>query len=471
MLRLFRHYIPFPALSLAFLETVLFFFLLDGLIKLRSFLWSGNFTSESTDTGLLALITGVAFLTMSSVGMYNREVFFQFQSMMYRSAITIPILFVVISTFLYIFATITRIETHSYYVICLISVIIFFPLILMLRGIFIEVVSLDIFKRRVLVLGAGPLAAKIHMLGGESHRGHFIIIGFASLDEQETCEELSPVLPRDLLDRRHALATFAHENQIDEIVVASGERRGLPVRYLLECKLGGVLITDFPTFWERESGEVDLESLHPSWLIFSDGFKFSWFRQLVKRSFDVVVSAAFLLFTIPVTLTTALLIKLDSPGPVFYRQERVGQNGRRFNVLKFRSMRADAEGDGVPRWAGAEDDRITPFGQFIRKTRIDEIPQVVNVLKGDMSFVGPRPERPFFVGSLSATIPFYYQRHGVKPGITGWAQINYPYGASEGDAKAKLAFDLYYVKNGSLFLDFLILVQTVRVVLWSAGAR
>ncbi len=262
------------------------------------------------------------------------------------------------------------------------------------------------------------------------------------------------------------------ERDIEEIVVAVDERRGgTPVDALLECKLQGVAVSGYSAFWERETGKMDLDALYPSWLIFSDGFVGSWIQTAIKRFFDVVVSLLLLFFSFPVLVLTAILIALESRGPVFYRQERVGLNGKTFMLVKFRSMRTDAEQDGVPRWADVDDDRVTRVGSFIRKTRIDEIPQVFNVLKGEMSFVGPRPERPFFVEELRQVIPYYFERHRVKPGISGWAQLNYRYGASIEDAKEKFQYDLYYIKNYSLFLDLIVLIQTIRVVLWPVGAR
>jgi sugar transferase (PEP-CTERM system associated) len=239
----------------------------------------------------------------------------------------------------------------------------------------------------------------------------------------------------------------------------------------MECKLAGLIVTEFQSFWERQTGQIELDEVNPSWLIFSQGFRMSLLRAAAKRAFDIVVALIILLATLPITLIAIVAIKLDSPGSVFYRQERVGAKGQIFNVLKFRSMRTDAEKDGVARWAQSNDARVTRVGRFIRKTRIDEIPQLLNVLAGEMSFVGPRPERPIFVENLTQKIPYYDVRHRVKPGITGWAQINYPYGASDEDAKAKLSYDLYYVKNWNLFLDAVILFQTARVVLWQEGAR
>jgi len=239
----------------------------------------------------------------------------------------------------------------------------------------------------------------------------------------------------------------------------------------LHCKLAGIKVTDFLDFWERETRSVDLDALKPSWLFYSDGFRCGPVDEFLKRSFDIAVSLSLLILTLPLLVLTACLIKFESPGPVLYRQDRVGLHGRVFTILKFRSMRADAETDGRPRWAAKGDPRVTRVGAIIRKLRIDELAQILNVLRGDMSFVGPRPERPFFVAELSKALPYYAERHWVRPGITGWAQINFPYGASTEDARRKLTYDLYYLKNRSFFLDSLILLQTVRVIFWNQGAR
>jgi len=261
--------------------------------------------------------------------------------------------------------------------------------------------------------------------------------------------------------------------RVDEVIVAVRERRGgvLSLRELLDCKLAGTRILDLSTFFERVQGQVRLDSLRASWLIYGDGFRQGWTRTFVKRCFDVVVGSALLLAALPVMLLTALLIILEDGAPIFYAQERVGRGGRPFRVIKFRSMRRDAEKDGKPRWATSNDDRVTRIGRLIRKLRIDELPQLFNVLRGDMSLVGPRPERPYFVDQLTQQIPFYAVRHCVKPGVTGWAQVRYQYGASVDDAAEKLQYDLYYVKNHSLILDTLVLFETVRVVLTGEGAH
>jgi sugar transferase (PEP-CTERM system associated) len=258
-----------------------------------------------------------------------------------------------------------------------------------------------------------------------------------------------------------------------EVVLALEERRNsLPLQDLLRIKTTGVHVNEISSFLERETGRVDLDSLNPSWLIFSDGFSSGrMLSSAAKRLFDVLASLALLVLTVPIILLTAIAIKLESKGPAFYRQRRVGLYGQGFDILKLRSMRQDAEVAGKAVWAEKDDPRITRIGRIIRKLRIDELPQAWSVLKGEMSFVGPRPERPQFVDDLEAVLPYYAERHMVKPGITGWAQINYPYGASVDDSRQKLEYDLYYAKNYTPFLDVLILLQTLRVVLWPEGAR
>jgi len=260
---------------------------------------------------------------------------------------------------------------------------------------------------------------------------------------------------------------------VREIIVAVRQQRGgvLPLRGLLECRLNGIQITDLARFFERVHGRVPIESLKASWLIYGNGFRQNWLRRVVKRTFDVTVAAALLVLLLPLMALVALLVSLERSGPVIYRQERVGLRGVPFIVLKFRSMRADAEADGAPRWAAQEDPRVTALGRILRRSRIDELPQLLNVLKGDMSFVGPRPERPAFVKMLIEQVPFYAVRHSVKPGITGWAQVRYSYGATVEQSVKKLEYDLYYVKNNALFLDVIILLETVRVVLLGEGSR
>ncbi len=263
----------------------------------------------------------------------------------------------------------------------------------------------------------------------------------------------------------------ARELGVDEIIVALQEKRGvLPVDELLHCKMQGLSIIDGETFIEEISGKLAVDSINPSWLIFKEGFQKGPLKMFFKQLIGSLCALIGLLVSLPVSLLVAILIKLESEGPIFFKQARVGRDGKVFTLIKFRSMRSDAEKDGA-KWASKDDDRVTKVGRIIRKLRIDEIPQMWNVLKGDMNFVGPRPERPEFVDNLRKKIRFYEQRHTVKPGITGWAQINYPYGASIEDAKRKLEYDLYYIKHMSVLLDLYIILKTVKTILFREGSR
>ncbi|MGY0560826.1 MULTISPECIES: TIGR03013 family XrtA/PEP-CTERM system glycosyltransferase [unclassified Luteimonas] len=324
------------------------------------------------------------------------------------------------------------------------------------------------FKRRVLVYGAGRNADLINSrLRRDSDRQSFVVVGFVPVPGQVTA-----VAPELLIEAPDGILELASALRVDEVVVAPDERRGgLPMPQLLGCAQSGVVVLDLSTLFEREAGVVNANVADPSWLVFSGGFDHTAARRLTKRIFDVTAAVALLLAAWPAMLLVALAIRLESGSPVLYRQTRVGENGHCFELVKFRSMRLDAEGDGVARWASKDDDRSTRLGRFIRTTRLDELPQLFNVLRGDMSFVGPRPERPQFVDMLAEQIRYYGVRHCVKPGLTGWAQLRYPYGASVRDAEEKLTFDLYYVKNQRLVFDLMILLQTVEVVLFRKGAR
>jgi sugar transferase (PEP-CTERM system associated) len=338
------------------------------------------------------------------------------------------------------------------------------------RALFLRLVEVEAFKRRVLILGAGMRASQIHnRMRRRADRRNFVVVGFVPRPGETLAVPQDQVLAPDI-----SLHTLVQSEQVDEIVVAVDDRRGgLPMEDLLECRQLGVDVTDLTTFFERESGRVQLSFTDPSWLVFSGGFNATPVRRLSKRCFDLGVSALVLLLTWPMMLLVVLAIRIESGAgqPIFYRQERVGVRGKTFWLNKFRSMRTDAELDGIARWASKDDDRVTRVGRFIRKVRLDELPQLWNVLKGEMSFIGPRPERPQFVADLEQKIRYYSLRHCLKPGLAGWAQLRYPYGASEDDAAEKLKFDLYYVKNHNLLFDLLILIQTVEVVLFGRGAR
>ena len=323
-------------------------------------------------------------------------------------------------------------------------------------------------KHRILIFGTGLTARLVGDAMREAAPGAHIVGYLAGPNEAEPCVPAPSLLPSHV-----SLLDTATQLRVDEIVVALTERRrgSMPMRALLDCKLRGIRVSDAQTHFEKSRGQIKLDYVNAGWLIFGSGFNQTPARAVVKRIFDVSCTLILLLVSTPVMLLTGLLIALESRGPVFYKQERVGTAGRVFKVLKFRSMRADAERDGKPRWAAAQDDRVTRVGRVIRTFRIDEIPQLFNVLKGEMSLVGPRPERPFFVGQLTETLPYYAVRHSLKPGITGWAQVKYQYGATLEDSREKLEYDLFYVKNHCLSLDLLILFKTVAVVLSGKGAR
>jgi sugar transferase (PEP-CTERM system associated) len=323
-------------------------------------------------------------------------------------------------------------------------------------------------RRRILVFGTGQQALAVKRALDRSDPSAEVIGFFPGSNEDEPLVSSNMILSRD-----RSLTDTARNLKTDEIVVALSERRGgsMPMRELLDCKLQGVKVLDLASHFEQTLGQIRLDSLYAGWLIFGDGFRQGAFRTIVKRLFDIICASILIILAMPVMLGTAILIVLEDGFPLLYRQERVGVNGRLFNVIKFRSMRRDAEKDGKPIWAQAQDNRATRVGQVIRKLRIDELPQLFSVLNGDMSLVGPRPERPFFVDQLTKEIPFYAVRHSVKPGVTGWAQVRYHYGATVEDSAEKLQYDLYYVKNHSLFLDIVVLFETVGVVLTGKGAH
>ncbi len=326
--------------------------------------------------------------------------------------------------------------------------------------------------QRILIVGTGPEAVAVERVIDQGPR-RAVVVGFypAGPDDGVVMHDVTGGAA--CFPRSASLPAIAERFRVDEVIVAVRDQRGgvLPLRDLLECRVRGVLVRDLSAFYERIRGEVPIESLKASWLIYGDGFVQDALRTVVKRTFDIALALILLLLALPVMLLAVVAIFVESGAPIFLWQERVGRGGRPFLCVKFRSMRADAEGDGVARWASAQDARITRVGRLLRKLRIDELPQLFNVLSGEMSLVGPRPERPPFVAALKESIRFYDVRHSIKPGLTGWAQVRYRYGSSVEDAQRKLQYDLYYVKNHSLSLDVLIIMETVRVVLFGEGAQ
>ncbi|HEX3701938.1 MAG TPA: TIGR03013 family XrtA/PEP-CTERM system glycosyltransferase [Vicinamibacterales bacterium] len=322
-------------------------------------------------------------------------------------------------------------------------------------------------EERILIVGTGQIARTLAQQIGTQQDFAYRLVGFV-----EETDDTPIVRQHDILGTASQIDRIVAERRVDRIVVGLSDRRGhLPIEQLLRAKISGVRVEDATTTYERLTGKILIDDLKPSWLIFSDGFRASRATRFVKRMLDLSFSVLGVVLSAPLMILTAIAIRLDSAGPVLYSQPRVGENGRVFRVYKFRSMRTDAERGGTPVWASDGDDRVTRVGRFIRTTRLDELPQFWNVMRGDMSFVGPRPERPFFVDQLAREIPFYLQRHAVKPGLTGWAQVKYQYGSSVEDATEKLRYDLYYIKHLSIFFDLTIVLDTVKVILFGKGAK
>lgn len=465
MIRLFKHYVPLPLLLLAFTEAAVLFSSMYAGTALRFAGYGRDFLSVGPIFPRALVFSLVMLSVMTALGLHQRDLKQEGDwSHLARFVASFAIGLVAMLLIFYVVPNLF-LGRGAFGLAFLIA----FIGTALTRLAFIRLFRLDVLRRRVLLLGAGSRSAKVEMLERDEE-GHskFNLVGCLPLSKADCCLDKTRVL-----NDQGSILSIAKKYRIDEIVVGVRERRGggLPADQLLECKLAGIEVVDLSSFFERETGQIQIESLNPSWMIFSDGFRRSFFKEITKRTFDVTASSLLLLLTLPVMTMTTLLIWLESGGPILYRQERVGEHGRSFQVLKFRSMRKDAEPDGVPQWAKKQDDRVTHVGRVIRKLRIDELPQVFNVLRGDMSFVGPRPERPYFVRDLAKKISYYPSRHTVKPGITGWAQIRYPYGATVEDAIQKLQYDLYYVKNHTLFLDMVILLQTAQVILFSKGAR
>lgn len=461
MVRLFKHYIPTPVLILGLIESILLFVSAELAYRIRAAQIDLNIPPMTDRLGELVTYAAIVSLTMFAVGVYQSDAYRSVRLAVTRLSAAFLISFVAMSVVFFLFPDVKLWRSIFLYAIVLSLLFIFVA-----RSIFSRFVGWRRFRRRIAVLGAGAPALQIKELS-ETRDSSFVVVRYFHVEPGE------PKIAGAVAPEPGALATLTEREGIEEIVLALRERRGaLAVDDLLQAKIAGTRISDMSSFLERETGRIDLASASPSWLIFSDGFLGAGQLSLIgKRAFDMLASALLLVVTLPILIVAGLLVRLTSPGPMFYLQERVGQFGRPFNVIKFRSMRSDAEKDGTPQWAQKSDPRVTTIGKIIRATRIDEIPQIFNVFRGDMSFVGPRPERPFFVKDLADKLPFYNERHVVKPGITGWAQLNYPYGASVEDARHKLEYDLYYVKNYSTFLDLVILIQTVRVILWRDGVR
>lgn len=456
------------------LSEVLLVWAVFGLFSLSS-LWLGvNINKEAAasdhfsiyvDTFINATVfTLVIVLSMTSVGLYNARLRENLTGLINRLLVSF-----VISISVFALIGLLPIFNIQFSIppfaatVCAIFVILAFRFSVTL------ILSEAAFKTRVLILGAGQRAEVIEKrMRRDADRRGFELIGFYAMPGDAEHH----INNSKILNFKEPLEKWVLKNNISEIVIACDERRSqLPIESLFQCRLNGVNIIDIPDFIERETGQVAVNMLYPSWMIFASGFNYvNPIRTFIGRVVDISLALCILLLSWPVMLVTAILIYLEDKGPIFFSQRRVGFRGKEFKILKFRSMRVDAEKYGAM-WASKNDSRTTKIGNFIRKYRIDELPQLLNVIRGEMGFVGPRPERPEFVSQLVKNIPFYNERHNVKPGLTGWAQLRYSYGASEEDALEKLKFDLYYIKNRSVLLDILIFFQTVEVVLFAKGSR
>jgi sugar transferase (PEP-CTERM system associated) len=461
MIRLFKHYIPHAVVLLWLVDLVMLVAANEMSWRLRAGqigIGIGGITERVwPHFGFAAMMT----TAMIAVGVYGGDALRSMRFAAARLLVAISLGVIALSFLDFVIGGQTFWRSTLAY-----SMAFAFIMMILDRLVLGGFLGTSAFRRRVLVLGAGRRAQRLRELGERRESG-FAIVGYIGMSE--AAPMILEAIPRVAI---HNLTRYVENLGVSEVVLALEERRNaLPLKDLLRIKTAGVHVNEFSSFVERETGRVDLDTVNPSWLIFSDGFSSGrMISSAAKRLFDITASALLLVLTAPLIALFALLVKFDSKGPAFYRQKRVGLFGQSFDVIKLRSMRTDAEADGA-KWASKDDPRITRVGNFIRKVRIDELPQTWSVLKGEMSFVGPRPERPEFVADLEEHLPYYAERHMVKPGITGWAQINYPYGASIEDSRNKLEYDLYYAKNYTPFLDLLILLQTLRVVLWSEGAR
>lgn len=463
MIKLFGYFISKSFLLLALFE----------ILSFVSAIWFAGYYRQHFGSGMaplpdiyhLATVYALVMLaSMIALGLYQRGVLERASGFLIRLLLAFVVGALLMWLVFSVFGTMA-LSLREFVIAMLFS----FACVLILRSAFVRMTKADSRKRRVLVLGTGINADRIEMLQADDPTLGFVVVGYIDLGDTVCLIDDNRMIPKD----QH-LFDIVDRMAVDEIVVALDDRRkGLPVNELIDCKMKGVEILDLLSFYEKEENAIKIDQLHPSWIFFSTGFYHGLMLIYLKRMVDLVISVSLLILFSPVMLLVAFASLISSGGrdPVLYRQVRVGRNGRLFTIYKFRSMRVNAESGTGPRWAAVNDHRITRLGGFLRKTRLDELPQLFNVLKGEMSLVGPRPERPEFVRALSQQFPYYNERHRLKPGITGWAQLMHHYAADETDNRKKLEYDLYYVKNSGPFLDLIILIETVEVVLLAKGAR
>jgi sugar transferase (PEP-CTERM system associated) len=457
---IFRKYVPLRAVAFAFGEGALIF----SAVIAGYLLFAGTAVLEDAP---LLVARGVLVTTVFQLSLYYFDLYeFSSKQDLYDMAVRITQAWgvgCVVIAIIYLIIPAIVISTRVFLATFLLA----YGGVLLWRAVYVLAIEHRLFTTRTLILGSGEQAERIVRKLEQVRDSGYAVVA-------QVGEGAAPRLVASgaevHLDASQ-LGAIVRRDRIEIVVVALDDRRGrMPIRELMECKLDGRNIVNGIAFFEALTGTILVENMNPSWIIFSEGFRKNRRVILVKRGMDVLLSVVGLLLSLPITLISALIVKLESPGPLLYRQERVGEGGRKFEVIKFRSMHQDAERDG-PVWAMQNDTRVTRYGAFMRKTRIDELPQLWNILRRDMSFVGPRPERPVFVHELQEKIPYYSLRHTVRPGLTGWAQVQYPYGASEEDALRKLEYDLYYIKNMNVLMDSMIILETIKTVLFQKGGR
>jgi sugar transferase (PEP-CTERM system associated) len=466
-IRVLGQHVPLSIAVLAFFEAVIAVVALYAAVLIRFQTPLHALQDLESEIGPIwpraVVFSGIVVVCLLAFGLYSGRQRAQLVGVFVRLAAALAVSSAAIAAVFYVFPVL-----RLWRGVAALSIIFTGAGVLVSRMVFGRVVDQQIFKRRVLVYGTGTSAAAVANLRRSTDRRGFQLVGFVQPPGEDR------QVPADrILEPGADLQALCERLGVTEVIVAMDDRRrGFPIPELLDCRLAGVDVTELLTFLERETGRVRIDVLNPSWMIFGEGFRRDPLRLFSARMLDLTASLGVLAVSLPAMLLTVLAIKLEDGwrAPALYSQRRVGLGGQAFNVLKFRSMRPDAELNGA-QWAQRRDPRVTRVGAVIRKLRIDELPQIFNVLRGHMSFVGPRPERPEFVAELSEKIPYYVQRHCVKPGITGWAQLCYPYGSSEQDALEKLQYDLYYIKNNNLLFDLAILLQTAEVVLLGKGAR
>ena len=466
-IRVLGQHVPASLAVLALVEALFAFFALYAAVLLRFDTPIGHIHKLEGRLGALwprgAIFSLIVLVSLLAFGLYSARQRAELAGVIVRLAAALLVASAAIAAVFYLLPSL-----HLWRGVPALAVVIVGCAVLASRIVFGRAVDQEIFKRRVLAYGCGRAALSVARLRRAVDNRGFHLVGFVGPPGEE------PAVPRArMLDSNGDLRALCERLNVTEVVVAMDDRRrGFPIPELLDCRLAGLEVTELLSFLERETGRIRIDVLNPSWIIFGQGYRRDPLRLFSSRTLDLVASLAVLIVAAPFMLLTVVAIKLEDGwrAPAFYSQRRVGLGGRTFKVLKFRSMRQDAELNGA-QWAQHGDPRVTRVGAVIRKLRIDELPQVFNVLRGQMSFVGPRPERPEFVAELAEKVPYYEQRHCVKPGITGWAQLCYPYGSSERDALEKLQYDLYYIKNNNLLFDLVILLQTAEVVLLGKGAR